>query len=712
MVRYGSRRRRRYNDSSRSSNNSILLVDFMFFNKTKKIIDDKVLKSLIKRIEQPEEKKIFWTNKELGDIGIGFEIYKDINYSTTPNSQETYIKILEFSDKKLNPEQFNNCKHIINNFFFLNFDISGDISYYLGSISLDDNEKIVNSEGYIDKYLNDKNALLNFLIEEKLFDKASSDSMWGDYCNCLNILFDEEICNPKIVPEYVVDKTMSYGEVFHVIKVIEKRLYGINYRIVVLAKTSYYSTNFITRVIDESMLDYIRYDIDRIILYTKSKNYFLADGLTEKNSNNEIIIDNEIYTQMARNIDELITGNTNVISAAIFNFYKNRVVKFGTFTNKNTLTERQNIINEQYKKLLADGRIIKFGDIQIQMIEDKYIIKLFNDEFIFECKNDFLNIHDNFYDVKNALNLQNAQYNYNDIWENLLKLSIVRRINSAYTRSRSYHKFQTAEFTINGINVIITKEGNRMKINGIFSRVDDVFYILNKLICFKDIEEFNIYLKDVSYIGVEWKKMISSGIIIQLINPFYRIIKKTDEEYNNSNFYMRFSLAWDKEKRTSVYLMLNDKKYLIKYKGKFKKYYNTPSRSLNMKTLKDELTECIEGINDNKILDIVENAIEEAKIVKKRGKELITLAVKDIDAIECEKEINGTMKKGFLITGIKSKNTYFINKITLEVFRWDNGNWNKRCVVSAYDKDRIFEDKLANRLVNIYNEPTYISTLR
>ncbi len=75
-------------------------------------------------------------------------------------------------------------------------------------------------------------------------------------------------------------------------------------------------------------------------------------------------------------------------------------------------------------------------------------------------------------------------------------------------------------------------------------------------------------------------------------------------------------------------------------------------------------------------------------------------------------EISGGRKiEGYEIIGLKTKTHYFIDKNDLQVFRLESGNWNRRCVVDDYNKQRIFEDKLANRLVNIYNEPKRIYTL-
>jgi len=81
---------------------------------------------------------------------------------------------------------------------------------------------------------------------------------------------------------------------------------------------------------------------------------------------------------------------------------------------------------------------------------------------------------------------------------------------------------------------------------------------------------FNKYIKDVSHIGLEWKKLINNGVMIYLENPLFKGLQKIGRE-SQEKVIMRFSLLWDDTKRQNVYLIVNGKKYLIKYKGKLHK---------------------------------------------------------------------------------------------------------------------------------------------
>ena len=130
-----------------------------------------------------------------------------------------------------------------------------------------------------------------------------------------------------------------------------------------------------------------------------------------------------------------------------------------------------------------------------------------------------------------------------------------------------------------------------------------------------------------------------------------------------------------------------------------------------MKQLYDKLNECIDGLDDETMIGIVQNGIEEAKIVKARGEQLVRDTIKSVQAKEVTIEVRGGVSLiGYEFLGRQSKSSYFVQKNDLTVFRHNNGSWDRRCIVDDTRKQRIFEDKLANRLINIYNEPTRLQS--
>ena len=114
---------------------------------------------------------------------------------------------------------------------------------------------------------------------------------------------------------------------------------------------------------------------------------------------------------------------------------------------------------------------------------------------------------------------------------------------------------------------------------------------------------------------------------------------------------------------------------------------------------------------DNILIEMIEGAIKEGEIIKKRGDELVKETIEDTKAEETIIKIDGNDLKGYIVIGLITQTKYFIKKEGLDVYKYDNGRWNRRCVVDSYNKNRIYEDKLANRLVNIRNEPKKIYTL-
>ena len=87
------------------------------------------------------------------------------------------------------------------------------------------------------------------------------------------------------------------------------------------------------------------------------------------------------------------------------------------------------------------------------------------------------------------------------------------------------------------------------------------------------------------------------------------------------------------------------------------------------------------------------------------------LLINPVDKTVTEINIKGIRKFGYIFNGRITNCQYFVDYNTLDVYKMVNGEWNRRCVVNDSNKNRIFEDWLANRLVNVFNEPSYITTL-
>lgn len=696
-------RRRRYSKRTNESN-TILLTEFRFYNKNKKIIDDKILVDIEKKLLESEKNFLYWTEDNFSKRGYGF-ILKKITYNETLN---VYIDFINLGTSIFTTKQFNNCYEIIKNRFFINYEISDEKLEFLENINFPEikvHDKMIS--------FNTWEETINYIIENKLLYHNSETYDWKEFLSLIQEIFDVKDIENLKKPQYIKNGYKYYYDfnIYHIFKVIEKRINNKNYRIQLC--TVLKQEIYLFKIISEDDKEYTLIDEDRIYFSNKNnkKKYYLEQSTTKKIQQemydeeegkdilkNCIIIESDLFNEMSQNIHEILGENQILINNMIYNFYYER---FSRSTNNNIIIDdRQKKINNKYMELIEKGKIIKIDKINI----GKNIIYVEDESFKLEFTNEFLNVKENFEHIRRSFNVGDARFNFNLLFERLLELSCLKIIDMNCTQYNEYKNFKKVTFFVNEMEITVSKDDTRIKINDIFCRIADINPILNKLICYNNVEEFNKFVKDVSHIGYEWKRMINNGILLELNNTFYNIFRKNESEIW-PNLVLRFSLLWDSEKRSNIFLLLNGKKYLIKYKGKFKKFFDYPKRQLNITKLQQELNECIENLDNNKIIEIIENAIKEGELIQKRGKELVENTIRDISAKETEVDIRGQKMTGYTFNGRRTSSQYFINKSDLNVYKMINGTWDRRCIVDDHNKNRIYEDKLANRLANIYNEP-------
>ena len=681
----------------------ILLSEFKFYNKTKKIINEEELKKIQEKlINNPDLMHIFWTNDIFAKQNIGFKISKKIEN----NQKEFYINIIE-TPKKFKAEEFNSCKDIFEKYLFITCnltEIQKDI--ILNFRSIDDNNCKQDNEENI-KILNSWEEIIDYLIENKLINNWHYDpDDWEDFKSSISDIMFPNILDKE--PKYeIVGKRYHYPKIGHIIKVIEKRINNKNYRIALINLFEGYNSTIPKLLsISEDDKDYNYIDENRIYLIEdRNKNYYFLDSNLNEYNNDKLIINLDFFNEINNNIQQLLGQDQKVITPMIYRFYKDRVEHYENYNESGAYTTIEKQILEQYKKLLKNNKTIKIDNVTIsrtRITVDEY--------FDIQFEKTFLNVIDNVLFIKKKLTEGDMRFNFNALYEEILKLSSLKIVRMTNTHLETYKNFKKMEFKLNDLFIKVEKENNRIKINGIFCRIDDVFKVLTRAICYRTQKEYNKYIKEVSHIGMDWKLMISTGLSLEIKNPFYHIFNKIGKTSLDKT-YVRFSLLWDSERRQKVYLLLNSKKYLIRYKGKFKRYFNYPRKIVGMNQLKKELSESIEKLDDDTFLEIIENATKEAKIIKERGAKLVKETIKEINAIKDEIEIRGGKIQGYLIKGKLTGSDYFVEGNSLEVYKKMDGVWNRRCVVDDPTKNRIFEDRLANRLINIANEPKKIFTL-
>jgi len=690
---------------------TIELNEFEYFNNRlkKKIIPIKKLKEFKEKLKRErtassrKDVKFFWTNKTFANNCIGFSIQQ--NAFSNPS-----ITMTNFSEK-LNPEEFCNCVDTYNNLYF-SYKLTDQDKKFIDEFFSDQSNRYRDFATF--KKIDSYKQLINFTFENNYFqNEVTNNSTINEINKTIQELFDVEALT---VPEIVSDDRYSYNKTLYLARVLERRIKNKNYRLgffIDLSDINCYSGDPENKVneynlrcycVSEDNELYTLFDETNIFnFYRKfSESIVVSLDSIELDTNNKLIIKEKVLEKIENNRNDILPPNQRLVSKQVYLFYSNRI---NLKMEDSLLSMQEQKLLEQYQIILNEDRTIKIGDVVI----NKDSITL-GDSFKLEPGENFFNIKAKFLRIKKAVNIKEASYNYNLIYEKLLKLSQLDCIRSNDTKDHRYLNLDNSSFTINGMKINLVKKGYRWNINGHFCRIDDVYPILTKAICYGSVEDFNKFVEEVSHVGYRWIRLISDTIPIEISSPIasmFESLKIKGEE----KLCVRFNLLWDPENRNNIYLYLNDKKYLIQKKSSFLNYFDKPNVYTDMYRLKSILNETLKDFDDSALFNLIDNAITETRKMKERGELLIKETVSDIKAKPGKIEVNGYTKEGYLLTGRKSGSTYFIENDKLTVYRKDQTGWNMRCVVDDSSKQRIYEDRLANRLVNIYNEPTYIHTL-
>jgi len=253
-------------------------------------------------------------------------------------------------------------------------------------------------------------------------------------------------------------------------------------------------------------------------------------------------------------------------------------------------------------------------------------------------------------------------------------------------------------------------------------KISDIIDLLETALCFTNIDDYNKYLSDVRKIGLDWKKVITDGKVLGISdnnNMFNKLASIINPRHLMDNNYKRVTklhlfFIWDKVNRSHIYIKFHingvDLRLKIKSKPKFLTALNAVN-NCEFNNMKRIFMEQIEDFKPQYMYSLIKYGLDEFTAMKNKGLKLVEETINSVNTKEETCNINGTDIVGYILYGNKTKTKYFISKDNLSVFRFENGHWNSRCVVEDRSKNRIFEDKLANRLVNIYNEPERIFTL-
>jgi len=682
-------------------NQQILFEEFKFYNKQNEVIDQKILDDLK---TQCVNGQVFWTNKELADDKICIRMYK--------LNDDTYMELVIF-EKSITVEDIEKTKDIYYDTIFYEELKPADIKAFTK----------IREQNQIHQLLK-KQAYQNFKeLAKEIMPKIRIHSRdFTDIQETVKACFDIELKKP--VAKLIIESRRNSSTLNYISSVDEVMINGVINRVAVICETvspyHYYDGNespfeeYKLRIFPESDPEYNYIDKDTTFVEEqrcvnnqyKNIPYYFDKGLNLIVAADGVVqITCSDFDGMLRNLHDIIGDSRRIITKNIYTFY---VSERNRISSGSRVDESMLLMIQKYQKLIKEGKEIRLNGLHIT----QNYIRTEDNQFTIEFEKDFIDMIEDFSELRDEINSPEILYNFNVLFENILKKSTLKIFSNRDFAARAYKEWNETNFKVNGIEIKITKADARVKINGIFCRIDDVFEILSKAICYNNKADFDLYVKDVSFIGTAYKKMIGTGITIILRNPLFRKFAYAKSDKQIEEMTLRFSLLWDTEKRSKIYLFLNGQKYLINDKTKFKKHFFKPQMYTSVAQLKTMLKECIEKFGEEEIISIIENAMAEAKIIKDRGVIFLNDTVKDIGAELTQFNIQGKEIKGYYFKGVITGAPFFVDMKDMSVYKQLNGQWNRRCVVDDPKKNRIFEDRLANRLANIYNENKNIKQIQ
>jgi len=646
---------------------------FKFFNDQFNLVSEEELTEILEK--DNEGRYIYFCNDTLKERGI-YLIFDFVRKSISHTNLATENKedII-----KINGARYNKGR----NFFM--FDVDEDMEVVIDRF---------------DNYYTVEGEKLNFFYTKEDYEKYLIESVFSRDIGNNVFISDFFGIKPAIKIE---PKNDFQACVWILLNVKEYRIKDKNYRLTLWKEYySYGRSDYHLEVYAEDSPYYNLMDTGRIKFENSAYNrdhkfIYLPMEANEYDYEDRLLIPDKLCKTLKRHTERLLRRNEFLVSIQIFNYFKEKYTFFEEYREHGKNIKEIKVV-EKYKEFLRNGKDIIINGIvmnnnMIWFKEENFKIE-FDDNFLSEA-----DIQRKFYDIYQLLKADDVRYNFNVFYEKLLKMS---KLNCIQPQG-SHYSFKKCEFIVNNLLLTVEKRGDRFYINDTFVRIYDVLYLLTNIICYNDRNEYNKYLKKVSFIGLKFIRMINTGINIEF-NYDLRLFEGTMP-------MVRLSLLWDSEKRRNIYVYMNKTKYRIKDKRAFLKHFNNAKIMTNFSRLKKCFKEVLDGFVEKDFFVILKEAIEEGKIVKQRGEQLVADTLKDINAELTTININNLKIVGYKLKGKITQTMYFIKRSDLDVFKFMNGKWNKRCVVDRSDKQRIYEDRLANRLVNIYNEPEYIHTI-
>lgn len=268
------------------------------------------------------------------------------------------------------------------------------------------------------------------------------------------------------------------------------------------------------------------------------------------------------------------------------------------------------------------------------------------------------------------------------------------------------------------IEITVCTENTRRKINGFLIKADEISKCLNRATCYHNVENYNLFLRDVAYLSLEVRDAFANGLPIKL---WVHDTSPYSEELRASATGLHPKLWFVNEGRHYVYLYTNaDKSNKVRIK-KFTSFISAVKildrkingrRGKNCEWGKRELLLLVNRFAEIPLDTITQNlfidsCLAERAAAQRRSEELLAEIVKSTGAVECTYRNSPAFK----VTGTLRE--YYVLKDTNQVYAADTGKYI--CIVTNKGEMGVGYDDLTSRILHLKNDERVmnkITTLR
>jgi hypothetical protein len=324
-------------------------------------------------------------------------------------------------------------------------------------------------------------------------------------------------------------------------------------------------------------------------------------------------------------------------------------------------------------------------------------------------------------DIKSFL-LGNTEFDIYNVIDHYAALTAARYnkyfpTKGSFEGEESQEEFRSyRDIKINNLNVnlqISSKSYSRY-INGFRIMKDDVATAISRAACYRNQEQYNLFLKSISRMSLKWHDIVSNGLRV-------KICSMSREELNNpipGKTFPKIKFIIDSETRKISLMLSKERKVAINF-SKFLKKVESINKKTDGKNLRRgdtyyctirnhtwaiqeivrALLECCANSNDltnQDVVDLLYEANEVRSVALAKSREFLANAVKITGA----EEITFNGQQAYKVKG--SLREYVVVVSTAKVYDYESKQY--RCIVNDQHYVGTGYDDIATRLLTLKND--------